>query len=150
MGCGDPLGRAPIPSCLRSTQSCSRKRPTRARARVIGNEVGYGSFKSIADGILSYLSEQRTNLVPTLRSSSLFGAKELPMDLLRHLLSFDGRGPGHAAQSCTRESGPPSRSSARKPVGAYGLGNLWQCIAAVRGPVASHVWMPPKACVCGT
>src|SRR4051812_12359843 len=53
MGSGDPLGRAPIPSCLRSTQSCSRKRPTRARARQIGNEVVCGSFENIADGVLS-------------------------------------------------------------------------------------------------
>src|SRR4051794_38538960 len=88
MGCGDPLGRAPIPSCLRSTQSCSRERPTRARARQIGKEVGYGSFESIADGILSYLSGQRTNLVPIFALvDDLFGAKGLPMDLLRRLLS---------------------------------------------------------------
>ena len=34
MGCGDPLGRAPIPACRGSTQSCCRKRPTRARGSV--------------------------------------------------------------------------------------------------------------------
>jgi hypothetical protein len=55
-------------------------------------QVGCGSFETIADGILSYLSEQRTNLVPTFALvDDTFGAKGLPMDLLRRRLSFDRR-----------------------------------------------------------
>ena len=55
-------------------------------------QVGWGSFETIADGILSYLSVQRTNLVPTFALvDDPFGAKGLPMGLLRRLLAFERR-----------------------------------------------------------
>ncbi len=52
-------------------------------------KVGCDKFENVAESILSYLEEQKSNLAPTFAFVDPFGVKGLPMDLLRRLLSFD-------------------------------------------------------------
>ncbi|NKQ54974.1 three-Cys-motif partner protein TcmP [Amycolatopsis sp. K13G38] len=51
--------------------------------------VGSDSFENVAEGILGFLEQQKSNLAPTFAFVDPFGVKGLPMDLLRRLLSFD-------------------------------------------------------------